>query len=218
LPIVAGSPEMIGNPIFGSAVLFESASNESLQYESCFLPISGGFSTNLNTGVAAWVYVPSTSESGPFVKMGTIEGASDNGWGIGVGAGDWDGNGNNLLVADSNWRSGGAIGTGWHHVAATYNGSGDLTMFLDGRVAATTASGSRNIEDRCWLGGYPSATRYTNCRIADVRIYNRQLTSADAWHLYDPRTRWELYQAPTSRLWFNRASAAVVRRWILGTH
>lgn len=42
-------------------------------------------------------------------------------------------------------------------------------------------------------------------KILDVRIYNRALSADEVWQLYDPATRWELYQ-PERRLWAGASS------------
>ena len=34
---------------------------------------------------------------------------------------------------------------------------------------------------------------YFTGKIGDVRIYNRALSPAEIWAMYDPATRWELY-------------------------
>lgn len=41
---------------------------------------------------------------------------------------------------------------------------------------------------------------YFSGSVYDLRIYNRALTDAEVWQIYDPATRWELYK-PTRRLW-----------------
>ena len=38
--------------------------------------------------------------------------------------------------------------------------------------------------------------------MADVRAWNRALTAAEVWQLYDPRTRWDLYYPLRQRTFF----------------
>ena len=47
-------------------------------------------------------------------------------------------------------------------------------------------------------------------RLCDVRIYaGKLLTQPEAWALYDPRTRWDLYRDPSKRrAWQGLAQAA----------
>jgi hypothetical protein len=49
-------------------------------------------------------------------------------------------------------------------------------------------------------GGYSGYEAPYNGRVGDVRIYNRALSGAEHWQLYDPQTRWELYK-PLQRMW-----------------
>jgi hypothetical protein len=44
--------------------------------------------------------------------------------------------------------------------------------------------------------------------IYTVALWARALSAAEAWSLYDPRTRWDLYRVPTRRLYVDIGSAA----------
>jgi antitoxin component YwqK of YwqJK toxin-antitoxin module len=79
----------------------------------------------------------------------------------------------------------------WHHVVATYNKSGNLTIYLDGSangtpfslssVGSVSISANTIIGYRSYVG---SSLSYFNGSLDDVRIYNRSLASTDVTALY----------------------------------
>jgi hypothetical protein len=83
----------------------------------------------------------------------------------------------------------------WHCIVASYNGA-ELVVYVDGVEAGRTA-GTGNIKPgtltELRIGARGNDIAYWQGDIADVRIYNRALTPADAWQIYAPQTRWELY-------------------------
>jgi hypothetical protein len=85
--------------------------------------------------------------------------------------------------------------TDWHCIVASYNGSA-LIVYVDG-ILAGSAAGDGNIKagtlTELRIGARGNNVAYWRGDIADVRIYGRALTAADAWQLYAPQTRWELY-------------------------
>ena len=88
----------------------------------------------------SWVNVPSVSTPGAFITFGD----ENSGYGVGVVApgGGMFTNGNELvgLYESIRWIDSGVnIGTGWHHVGMTIDGSGTATFFLDGTPVATSA-------------------------------------------------------------------------------
>ncbi len=75
----------------------------------------------------------------------------------------------------------------WYHIVVTYDGQW-LKGYLDGQlVAETTASGTVRPATNPLLFGrpyYPSSPYTFNGTLDEVRIYNRALTAAEAWELY----------------------------------
>lgn len=61
------------------------------------------------------------------------------------------------------------------------------------------------------LGGNETAVNYWDGDIADFRVYNRALTESEVWALYDPATRYELYEPVHSRNYLKAAAANVTR-------
>jgi hypothetical protein len=100
----------------------------------------------------------------------------------------------------------------WHFAVAAYAGT-STTLYLSGpNGLASYVIGSLTDNSKtpsAWYAGYDSAVggRELDGEFCDLRIYNRALSSAEVWALYDPRTRWDLYQQPTRRLWIDTAAA-----------
>lgn len=92
-----------------------------------------------------------------------------------------------------------------HHAAVTWLGNNlTRTIYADGVAGTTTdtpaswasAGGLASIGRQGAYNGY-----YFKGCIIDVRIYNRALSAAEIWQLYDPATRWELYRPAEHRVW-----------------
>jgi hypothetical protein len=135
--------------------------------------------------IATWVYLADASREGAFVKVGD----EADGVGIGVGSGTLNVAGNNLIMLAEQvaWNdSGVAIGTGWHHVGITYDGS-TLSFFIDGRVVAQQGATSLGPTGSTHLGGYIAAgfPRFFAGPLDDVSIYDRALAAAEFRALYD---------------------------------
>ncbi len=97
----------------------------------------------------------------------------------------------------------------WAWVVATYDkslGTGNQKLFLNGVQIGqrnnTTGFTGHQIH---YLGYREYNSRSWTGYIADVRIYNRALSADEVWQLYDPATRWELYQ-PERKLWAGGSS------------
>lgn len=52
----------------------------------------------------------------------------------------------------------------------------------------------------------------------DAKVYKRALTAQDAWHHYDPATRWDLYWITGRRAFFQAAAAASAKPWLYRSH
>jgi hypothetical protein len=80
---------------------------------------------------------------------------------------------------------------GWRffqNARLVYSTTGDASIpapVATGRLVSTVAGGYS-------LDGW----------LVDVRLWNRALSDAEVWTLFDPRTRWDLYQSPTPQVWF----------------
>lgn len=84
------------------------------------------------------------------------------------------------------------------HVCGVADGL-NINCYLNGILAASTpcsAMTSSFTVANIILGGSDNARTYFSGHAGEVRVYNRPLSAAEVWALYDPATRWELYRAP----------------------
>lgn len=99
------------------------------------------------------------------------------------------------------------------HLSATFDGA-NCRYYFNGQQIGTAQANTRNpaaIAKPLTIGAFgyytPSGgdltpNRWTDGAIFDVRIYRRSLSAAEIWRLYDPQTRWELYQPPRPVVWW----------------
>ena len=97
-----------------------------------------------------------------------------------------------------------------YHLVATGDATAGWDLYLNGQLIGEMAwhtPGSSTAATRISRGSYTGYFGPFNGRIGDVRIYNRGMSPAEAWQLWDPLTRWELYK-PLRRLWAAGAMGA----------
>lgn len=157
------------------------AQNYALKFddENDYVSVNSNFGLGTNNvTVECWVYLPSSSEKGTFVNIG----GNGEGYGIGVGSGSFDISGNELIVINDlvGWHPTGAnIGTGWHHVAFTIDGSANTVVYLDGNSVLTYTETPRAPLNITYIGSTLSNNRLlTNGKIDEVRIWNTARTDA----------------------------------------
>lgn len=128
--------------------------------------LGGAVITNIT--MMCWVYLSGTSLKGVFIDIGSNpdgSGYNTRGFSLGVGSTTADLNGNNLIGIYNGVRwiaTGRAIGTGWHHVAMTINGSSKPTLYIDG-VPVYTDTGTN-----------PSALTTTTPNVCAGSTYNNR--------------------------------------------
>ena len=102
----------------------------------------------------------------------------------------------------------------WVHAVAVYASATDRRMFLNGGSKGTnTTSITVSGLDRTTLGARYSGGAlgaYLNGRISDSRIYNKTLSDAEVYLLFDPATRWQLYYPLGRKSWMFVGKAAAV--------
>ena len=153
----------------------------SLDGNGDYVEITGVYGSPANVTLATWVNL-----SSPGVDGGEVFNLSDRiglrvdegGGGRGVGGwfyngSTWEQLGSNVFIA----------GTGWHHVAYSFDDANNQhTIYIDG-VAVVNATVTNSISytgatnsriGSHMAGGYPF-----NGRIDDARVYNRALTAAE---------------------------------------
>ena len=114
-----------------------------------------------------------------------------------IGAATYDGG-----SATASTTTGYSLST-WHHACGVWTSATSRAAFIDGGSKGTDATNlSPSGLDRVAIAALrdSSPTSYMDGRIADARIYNRALCDEEVAELYNPRTRWELYQ-PRVPLW-----------------
>jgi hypothetical protein len=103
----------------------------------------------------------------------------------------------------------------WYHGAAVWASPTDRRVFINGgskgtqSVTCTPAGINRTSLGRL---GRLTPTQYLSGRIAEARIYNRALSDAEVYGLYDPATRWELYRSLQRGVYSAAAAAATLFR------
>lgn len=100
----------------------------------------------------------------------------------------------------------------WYHYAFTCEQGGVKRFYLDGLETDNQTSAGDilyNAARGASIGGteWSGGLERSRCDIKDQRMYDRVLSSAEVWQLYDPRTRWDLYK-PLSRPNFYYTPAA----------
>jgi len=85
-----------------------------------------------------------------------------------------------------------------NHVIATFDGSNVYKIYLNGfdkgGGSMVTGVGGFTANSTTVYIGQRGNGAYVDGTIGDVRFYNRALSDAEVWQLYDQATRWELYQ------------------------
>ncbi|MES2470908.1 MAG: LamG-like jellyroll fold domain-containing protein [Patescibacteria group bacterium] len=137
-------------------------------------------SEGTNSTIALWVNVPSSVEHGAFIKIG-----GQNGLALGVGDNEYAQPGSKLvgLIEYRRWiPTGKDIGSGWHHVAMTVDGSGTAIFYIDGKsVGSFPGDAPFAPTGNTHIGGYTldGALRFAKATLDDVRVYSRVLSATE---------------------------------------
>ena len=109
----------------------------------------------------------------------------------------------------------------WHHICGIEYATDSRAAFIDGGSKGTNSTDitPASLDNTvigaqyAWNGAANQVYSPMSGTIADVRIYNRALSDEEVAELYNPETRWELYQ-PRVPLWTVGALAgATVPVW-----
>ena len=154
-----------------------------------FISISPSFGTNLMTNTkahsyAAWIYPNNVTTGNAFIVQC---GQSDNGTTMALST--------NKLAYFFNGGNGTAVSNGslsisanaWNHVAISYNGSGQVSFYINGvfdstRNAAWVNGATSNITR---IGAYMGGLLYFNGKIDEVAIWSKALNSTEVTELYN---------------------------------
>lgn len=97
----------------------------------------------------------------------------------------------------------------WHLLTGVWLTTG-MICYLNG--VAVASSGATQVPlgvSRIALGGLRrlSPVQYCSAQVLDARLYNRGLSASEVWALYNPATRYELYQEVGRRSYFYAPAA-----------
>lgn len=90
----------------------------------------------------------------------------------------------------------------WHCFLCVTEAAASHALYVDGALQGTSATNAGTIgTDTFTIGALfrTIASNFFAGDIADVRVYNRALSAAEALALYAPQTRWQLYGVPVTR-------------------
>ena len=148
---------------------------------------------NTNVTLSMWVNNPTATNSGAFLKVGSV------GYGVGIGGATFDNNapGTKIVMLYEGVRwipTTTDLGTGWNHVVMTINSSGVPSAYKNGTLVSGSPFAGGNATGTNTLvaigtGTNPvltgaTATRSFTGTVDDVRIYNRVLTGPEITTLY----------------------------------
>ncbi|MDR4470925.1 MAG: PKD domain-containing protein, partial [Nitrospira sp.] len=152
----------------------------SLDGVNDYVQISGRYGNPANVTLAAWVNVTGTDTTGSeVISLGDSVA-------LRISSG---GNLEAFMYNGSSWNfttsSGSLTGTGWHHVAYTFNDAANsATVYLDGVAVArstNTSSIAYTLGANTFIGkhGNGSTTADFAGKIDDARVYNRALSASE---------------------------------------
>ena len=101
----------------------------------------------------------------------------------------------------------------WYHVVATWDTTDGLRLYQDGAEQSRTASSfsAPTLAGTQTIGGYNAgATIPFHGYMGEMRLYNRALSANEAYALFAPKTRWDLYESSRQRMWAGDFTSAPV--------
>jgi hypothetical protein len=188
----------------GAAHLQTSPDGSVLNFVSLAAPDDFAFGTSTNFSISLWVRY--TQAMGEFPLIANMDWASPSGSGWGIAAGP-DG-GVHWAIAGGPGTikryqgSPGTLTNGiWHHIAVTFERTGNATTYLDGAVVGTTALGS-SANDVSTVAGLSlniaqdgtgtftgGGTAGIDVGIDDVGIWQRALTADEVYWIFAKAAR-----------------------------
>jgi hypothetical protein len=192
--------------VFGTFGLRSSERGQQLDFNgsTVYARLPGDWITN-PFSFSAWLWLDTFSGSVDGVSV-WLSCAGSFGFHCG-----FNGTSGAMQIYNNGWKTGTGIMplASWHQIGCSYSG-GRLRMLFDGAIVYDAALTLYSGGSYTYLGLRADASIFFDGMMDDVRFYNRGLSAAEIWHLYDPATRWQLY-APIRRWW--ALSAASGLRW-----
>lgn len=82
----------------------------------------------------------------------------------------------------------------WHLITVTTKpGASGYTVYQNGMVQAQ-ATGESTLPSVIWRSGILDSSEYYDGWLCDVRVWNRCLNEEEVYALWNPATRWDIYQ------------------------
>ncbi|GKS64187.1 hypothetical protein YTPLAS72_14910 [Nitrospira sp.] len=166
----------------GASIVTDGTRGEVLSLDGVndYVKVTGLFGNPANVTLAAWVNLTSAGPSGAMViSLGDSVSLVTDSSGRLVGT----------YYAGGTWPpvqfTGTIAGTGWHHLAFTFNDTANVaTLYLDGAAVATlstTDSISYSLGTDTYIGKHANGSTNFNFagKIDDARIYNRALSASE---------------------------------------
>jgi len=120
----------------------------------------------------------------------------------------------------SNLAGGTIVTNTWYQLGYSLESSGGTAVtYQNGTAISSGARANSTAAGALTIGTDLGNTRWWNGGIADVRIYNRVLSPSEYMKLYDPRTRWDIYWVPSSKLYsfpYVSSASQYISRTLLG--
>lgn len=148
--------------------------------------------------IAAWFNANAVTATRDIVSIASSVNATDGfnlqqRANVGVGARASDSGGPTAAVSSKV-----VVAGQWHLGVATFTSTVSRAAYIDGRNPGTSSTSKTPTGlDRVGIGANVGSTIATpfDGLISNVCIWNRVLNAAEIWQLYDPSTRWQLYDA-----------------------
>lgn len=158
--------------------------------------------------ISAW-FRTSTSNGGCVVGNGNVQTGTSSGYEqllylTDSGVITWGYKSGSYVCQSASGYNDGA----WHNVVATTDGVKGKELYVDGELVDTHSNTDQSFQIGWWRIGHQTlqfwpnepTSYFLNGRIDDVRIYNRALTAPEAWAIYAPESRYDLW-LPVRRLY-----------------
>lgn len=198
---VNGAMSWTPNPVAGAAWVFSGSGT--------YLRFPNVTPTGDAMGISAWVRC--TSAAAPQYIVSKTNGANPVPYILSLGGTPLGGIIDGMCFytggSTANWMHSGIGGYDirndglTHLVLGTYDKQ-YLRYYVDGILRASSAQTAARPTNTVAtdIGAYTNDSAYYSGQIGDTRIYDRCPSADDAWQMWDPLTRWELYEV-VRRIW-----------------
>jgi hypothetical protein len=194
---MAGSLGWVYHPTFGWALDYVSDTGKLLNG----VPGSSLAFPTIKT-VSFWFYLHAIAGVHIFLAN-TDAGETQFNWLVDV----YDGNLSFFKTTAGNMFSVAVSANTPYHVTYTVDEVSGYDGYVNGKSIGHAAWGaSQNVGGTFHVGKW-SGYSCNGLIGGDIRFYNRRLSPAEVWQLYDPITRWDLYK-PSRRIWTAKSTSA----------